>query len=1242
MKTGIQNWRLASAAGHPIPRALPGRIFFALLFLGLATTAWAQPVNQKFVPGNGSAIVRGLKPTGRLAASQSLHLVISLPLRHQDDLTNLLQRLYDPASPDFHQFLTPEQFTEQFGPTKEDYQAVAAFAKTNGLTVTKTHDSRMFLDLQGNVPDLEKTFHVTLNTYQHPRESRSFYAPNIDPSVNVGLPIRAIAGLDNVALLRPASHKKKLLPIKSSSSPATGSGPGGSYIGSDFRNAYAPNVTLDGTGQMVGLLEADGYYSNDIVAYESLAGLRSVPLINVSIDSFNGIPGADNSEVALDIEMAISMAPGLAAVVVFESPNDTADWIDILDSMSSSNQIKQLSSSWGYTDGEDPNTSFDAIFQKMAAQGQSFFQASGDGDAWVNPIWVPADSPYVTSVGGTSLKMTAAGAYAFETVWNSGDLGASGAWAPNGNGFWGSGGGASPVYSIPWWQQPVDMTENAGSFSMRNIPDVALTADDIWVTSDNGSSGSFMGTSCAAPLWAGFTALANQQAAANGRPTVGFINPAIYALGESSNYPNAFHDTTIGNDTNDVSPEQFFAVPGFDLCTGWGAPAGQALIDALAPDTLGIIPAAGLFASGLVGGPFAGASLTLSLTNNGSSSLTWACGSAATWFSITPKSGTLGAGQSSNILLSLTPAANTLKAGLYQAETWFTNHGSGVAQGRQNIIVAKFPTAGGSYASTVLSLQPAAYWQLNETNVPPAAAIATNVGSLGFTGNGFSFDGVLQGRAGIVGSSFLFTNPALAVAYLGTHVDVPYTPILNPAGPFTVEFWAKPNQCPKYFFCTVSYIDISHNGSNSRFGWVFYEAAGSHWAFRVGNFNGYVVTLTGGSVVPNVWQHVAGVYDGAKVRLYVNGTLVAGPTTANGYAPNSNQYMPLRIGATSFGNRTFDGFVDEVAVFTNALGANTIAAHYQAASTNNAGYGAQILASGAVGFWHLNEPAYSPPAPGTLPTAFNSGSLSYLSDGSYQPGSIPGVLGVTNAGFGSSNLACAFPASTYIDVPGTWIGFSGTLTLSTWAKARPSAGQVQSMVSMGSGLYELTLDGQGYPHFADGVQPFGDLVGTNRMDDGYWHHLVGIYDGTNSEYLYIDSYLMAQSSNATASPIVNGNDLWIGGNPDPGAFQFFNGVIDEVAIFTNALSSAQILWLYSTGLNATHLRALVTSTPLGSVSLSWVAIPGETYAVEYSTNLAEGNWTTLGSPVNATNSTPVISDLPGVASERFYRVVLVP
>jgi subtilase family serine protease len=124
------------------------------------------------------------------------------------------------------------------------------------------------------------------------------------------------------------------------------------------------------------------------------------------------------------------------------------------------------------------------------------------------------------------------------------------------------------------------MATNQGSTTFRNFPDVALTADNIYTVSNNGRGGNTGGTSCAAPLWAGFTALVNQQAANNSQPPVGFINPALYVIGNGGNYTSIFHDITTGNNITNQSNGRFSAVTGYDLCTGWGTP-NSALISAL-------------------------------------------------------------------------------------------------------------------------------------------------------------------------------------------------------------------------------------------------------------------------------------------------------------------------------------------------------------------------------------------------------------------------------------------------------------------------------------------------------------------------------------------------------------------------------------------------------------------------------------------------------------------------------------
>jgi subtilase family serine protease len=472
----------------------------ALVLLPLA--AYAQNSGRQLLKGHVPAAVSRLhlQPLGRLSATNRLNLAIGLSLRNQQAINNLLQQIYDPASPNYHHYLTPEQFTEQFGPTKEDYEAVAAFMESKGLKVAYRHPNRVVLAVNGSVADIEKAFHVGMQVYQHPTEARTFYAPDTEPSVDVDLPILSVQGMNNYIKPRPMLHKMPASKIN----PATGSGPNGAYMGSDFRKAYVPGTTLNGSGQIVGLLQFDGYYPSDITNYESLAGLPNVPLQNVLLDEFDGTPGEANDEVCLDIETSISMAPGLSKVVVFEGyyPNN------ILSSMAASNQIKQFSASWGY----EVNGTTEGIYQQLALQGQTFLNASGDGDAWLGGIplkWGSCEDPNITIVGGTTLKMNGTGgSYLSEKVLNWGYNGTI--WNPDG--YFGSSGGISTDVSIPSWQQGINMTTNHGSTTMRNVPDVALTADNVFVVYSNGISGSFGGTSCASPLWAGFIALVNQQA----------------------------------------------------------------------------------------------------------------------------------------------------------------------------------------------------------------------------------------------------------------------------------------------------------------------------------------------------------------------------------------------------------------------------------------------------------------------------------------------------------------------------------------------------------------------------------------------------------------------------------------------------------------------------------------------------------------------------------------------------------
>ena len=653
-----------------------------LAWLGALPPAWGavSDPGRKILHGHMPAVLARLTPIGRLAATNELHLAIGLPLRNPAELDDFLRQLQDPASTNYHKFLTPEEFAARFGPTTNDYQAVIQFAETNGFTVTGTPRSRMLLDVAASATNVERAFRVTLRTYHHPTEARDFFAPDTEPSAPADLPVIDVQGLSDFVRLFPKSHVRRPAMV----TPQNGSAPdGSSYFGDDFRNAYVPGTTLTGAGQMVGLVQFDGFYPNDIAAYATAAGGGRTNIIiqRVLLDGFSGTPttGANsgNGEVSLDIEMAMAMAPGLAKIVVFEAPNSTAYFNDILNAMAASNQVKNLSCSWG---GGGANATSEGIFKRFAAQGQSFFNASGDSDAFTGAVPFPSESTNITQVGGTTLTMNGTGAsYAAETVWNWGiEYGSA-------NDGSGSSGGISTTYQIPSWQQGFNLAANGGSTTMRNIPDVALTADHVYVYYSNGSTDWFGGTSCAAPLWAGFMALVNQQlVTASGIATnsVGFINPAVYEIGRESIYNSAFHDTTTGNNTWSSSPNLFYATPGYDLCTGLGTPAGTNLINALVdPDSLLVVSNGGFNAFVSLFKTFIPVLQTFYLTNAGASSLTWSLVNTSSWLNVSG-GGVLAAGTGGSVTVSLNPAVTNYSAGSYTANLGFSNVTSGVTHYR--------------------------------------------------------------------------------------------------------------------------------------------------------------------------------------------------------------------------------------------------------------------------------------------------------------------------------------------------------------------------------------------------------------------------------------------------------------------------------------------------------------------------------------------------------------------------------
>ena len=515
-----------------------------------------------------AAVISGQAATAQaLDASKPLKLGLVLPLSNEAELDSLISQLYDPSSPQYHHYLSSKEFTNRFEPSQADYDKVVAWAKANNLTVVATPANRHIVDVQGKVSDINRALHVTMRQYQHPTENRTFYAPDHEPTVDLGVQLLHINGLDNYARPHTQMRHRPASETAMVARASSGSGPSGDYLPSDIRAAYYGSGSLTGSGQTAAIFSYDGYQTSDLSGYYSATGASDpgVPVNNVLVNGFNGActnPSTGSSscsdgEQILDIANLAGMAPGLTQILFYEGTSAG----DILNQMASDDKASVITSSWG---GGDFGSSDDSIYKEFQAQGQTFVNASGDAGSYTTSNWDPPSlDPYITDVGATDLTTNGAGgSWASET-----------AWSDSSGGYLSSAG-----YAIPAYQQLAGVinSTNKGSTAYRNDPDIALEGNFDNPTYSNGQLETGVGgTSYAAPRLAGVIALANQQAAASGVGNIGFLNTALYNFGVGSSYHSYFHDITSGSNGG------FKAVTGYDLVTGWGSPIGPAFISAL-------------------------------------------------------------------------------------------------------------------------------------------------------------------------------------------------------------------------------------------------------------------------------------------------------------------------------------------------------------------------------------------------------------------------------------------------------------------------------------------------------------------------------------------------------------------------------------------------------------------------------------------------------------------------------------
>ncbi|WP_427918053.1 S53 family peptidase [Streptomyces sp. cg40] len=477
--------------------------------------------------------------TGAVAAGKRISVAISLTPRNDKALDTFVANVSNPRSSSYGHYLTKAQFAARFGRTDAEVRQVKDFLRAQGLTVGKVHSGNLLVDASGTAAQLEKAFGTKLSTWKDARSGRAFYANETAPTLPTGIAglVSDVTGLNNRAQLHHEGSAKV----------NPHNGPGGGYTPAQIKGGYNVSSTYTGSGQKIALLEFDGFQQSNITKYDTNYSLGSPTPTVSKVDGGSGALGDGQVEVELDIEVLHAIAPK-ANVTVFEGPNSDAGEVDTYQAIVDSG-IPTTSISWGASESQRTTSNInavDAVFKAGAAEGLGFYAASGDdgsddaGDG-TTTVDFPASDSYVTGVGGTTLTVTSANAWSKETAWSGG------------------GGGKSSVFKIPSWQTAVQKTAGGG---YRQVPDVSALANPSPGVSiySQGSWGSVGGTSAAAPEWAAFGALYNQQAAAAGKANLGFANPALYTAKGTG-----FHDITSG------SNGAYSAASGWDFTTGWGS-----------------------------------------------------------------------------------------------------------------------------------------------------------------------------------------------------------------------------------------------------------------------------------------------------------------------------------------------------------------------------------------------------------------------------------------------------------------------------------------------------------------------------------------------------------------------------------------------------------------------------------------------------------------------------------------------
>jgi kumamolisin len=509
----------------------------------------------------------GAKAAGKTDAQRNISVSVIVKRKNPLDLEKMIG-----------QHLSQEEFSQKYAADPANFDQLRDFAHKHGLTVDEGASSlaRRTMVLRGPASKMESAFGVTLNDYEKAGKKFHSYTGTISMLREYAEPVEAVLGLDNHPIAMPHF---RLLDKQRKGKAKRHPSQTASFNPPQVAQLYNFPMAVNGTGQTIGILElGGGYNTSDLSSYFAGLGIAEPRVTAVSVDGATNTPNLPSSptdpnadgEVALDIEVAGSIAPG-ANIAVYFTPNTSQGFIDALTTAihdTANGPPSVLSISWGSAESNwtaQSMTVFDEACQSAVALGITITVASGDNGSTDgesgNNVDFPASSPHVLGCGGTEL-IAANGVIQQEVVWNDQPQGGA------------SGGGVSSVFPIPPWQMKANVPKPPTSGGGRGVPDVAGDAspETGYNVMFDGQSAVVGGTSAVAPLWAGIIALLNQQSGSN----IGFANLALY-----QNAENGFNDITEGSNGS------YSAAPGWDPCTSLGSPNGNQLSQIFPATTTG-------------------------------------------------------------------------------------------------------------------------------------------------------------------------------------------------------------------------------------------------------------------------------------------------------------------------------------------------------------------------------------------------------------------------------------------------------------------------------------------------------------------------------------------------------------------------------------------------------------------------------------------------------------------------------